>query len=117
MEQLPILLPGHWIDILLPQKTDLICFFQLVDGNGIGAEFSVIELDGALVLLSAMDGFGFFISLNLLADSGGGNRQPNQDHCGKKKKAEQQVALLSVPSERGNVGLFSMIVQSEHPYR
>ena len=49
MDQTPVVLAGHRIEITLAQKT-LACasgVHQLVDGVGIGAIFSVIEADGA----------------------------------------------------------------------
>ena len=95
MQQLPVFLARHWIDIFLPKKADLVRLLQLVDGHGIGAKFSVIQLDSPLVLLAAMDGFHFFFSLDLSGHLGSGNRQPNEEYCGKKQQSQKQVSLLA----------------------
>lgn len=54
---------------------------ELVDGGGIGSEFLVVELECALVLLTAVDRLDLFVALDGHGDFGCGDGEGDeQDH-------------------------------------
>lgn len=82
VNDLPVVLAGHGVDVALAQEAHVVGVFQLGDGAWVAAEFLVIELDGALVLLSAMEQLIFLVALNGSGDTrhGHGERDQNQRH-------------------------------------
>ena len=113
MEQFPIFLAGHRIDIILPQEADLIALFQLVHRGGIGAEFAVIQLNGAFVLLPAVYGFHFFFPLNFFTNLGRGQGHGNENHYKQKKKSQQQVSLLPIVLTGWSLAILWMVDQKK----
>jgi hypothetical protein len=100
MDQTPVVFARDRIEITLAQKTLALAsgVHQLVDGVGIGAIFSVIELDGTRVLLASLKGFHFLVAAQIRSNSGRGNRQGQQnekehdEHC----EQDETVLMLSV---------------------
>lgn len=92
MDDLPVVLAGHRIDIAFAKEADVVCVLKLVDGGWVAAEFLVIELDGARVLLSAMDQLLFAIALNACSDARSSHSEGDQDQHDHEKHGEQDVA-------------------------
>ena len=55
MDDLPVVLAGHGIDIALAQEAYVVAVLQLIDRCRVASELFVIELDGARVLLAPVD--------------------------------------------------------------
>jgi hypothetical protein len=89
MQQLPISLARNGIDVLLAQKADVIRILQLINGGGILPHFAVVELNGALVLIAAMNGLHFFLALDFLADLRRGDGQRYQDESRDEQQTNQ----------------------------
>ena len=89
MQQLPIFLACNGVCVLLAQKADVICILQLINGGGILPHFAVVELNGALVLIAAMNGLHFFLALNFLANLWRGDGQRYQDESRDEQQTNQ----------------------------
>ena len=91
---LPIILAGHWVNVFLPQEADLAGLHQRVHVGRISVELSVVELDGASVLLTALHGFALAVELDFLGDSGHGDRQRDGENHQQKNDPDEDVALF-----------------------
>ncbi len=56
--------------------------------------FAVVELNGALILIAAMNSLHFLFALDFLANLWRGNGQRYQDDSRDEQQANQQIALL-----------------------
>src|SRR5207249_2630208 len=63
--QAPLALAGHRIDVPLAEEADLIRALELLDGGRIFFPFPDVELNGAAVLLAALDQQLLFVALGL----------------------------------------------------
>jgi hypothetical protein len=97
MDQTPVVLAGHRIEITLAQETlAVVGVRQLVDGVGVAAILFVIEADGADVLFASLDGFRFLVAAQFGRDLGRRNRQGQhnkQDHDQHRKQDEAFLML------------------------
>jgi hypothetical protein len=95
VHRLPVVLASQRVGISLTQEAHLIRFHQLIDRRRIGSEFLVVELQGALVLLPAMDRLHLFVALDGYGDLRRGNRQANQQDHREKNNRQQNISLLA----------------------
>ena len=63
----------------MAEEADVVGIFELVERGGVVAELAVEELDGADVLLAAVDGFEFAVAAEGLGDAGGGDGEDEKD--------------------------------------
>jgi hypothetical protein len=94
VDDAPVVFPGHWVEISLAQETLVVALDELVDRSGEPAVFGLIDLDGADVLLPAVDGFDLLIAAQVFCHFGRryGQREKNQqDH---EENAEQEKAVF-----------------------
>ena len=94
MDEAPVVFTGHRIEVALAQKAHVVALHQLVDVVGVAAHLGVEELNGPRILLSAMDGFFFFISLDGGCDLWSRDGQGQQNQQNHDEDSEQQKALL-----------------------
>ena len=78
IDDLPVIFAGHGIGVALAQKAYVVGVLQLIDGRRVASEFLVVELDGACVLLSAVDQLIFAVTLNGGCHARGGDGEGNQ---------------------------------------
>ena len=90
----PVVLAGHRIEITLAQETLIVGLHQLVNGVGIAAVFVVIDLDRPGILLAAMYGFFFLIAADGIRHLGRRDRQRDHNQQDHEQNAEQQKALF-----------------------
>jgi hypothetical protein len=90
----PVVLARHRIEVSLAQKTLIVRLHQLVNGVWITAELGVVNLDRARVLLSAVDRFLFLIPPDRIGNLRRRDRQRNRDQQDQEKHAEQQKPLF-----------------------
>jgi hypothetical protein len=79
VNQPPFVLAGHRIFIPAPQKPYVASGFQVIQVLRIGAVFAIEELDGALVLASAVDQHLLFLALGFKGHSRNFHVQANRD--------------------------------------
>lgn len=89
VHRLPIVLAGERVGVALAQEANLIRLHQLIDGGWIGPEFAVIELDGALVLLAAVDQLDLLLASDRGGDLRRGDGQTDEQHHGQKNDGQQ----------------------------
>jgi hypothetical protein len=94
MNNAPIVLPGHGIEVALAQKALVIRLHQLIDRIGIAPVLIEIDLDGPGILQTAVHCFYFLIAADRLSHLGRGNGQRDRDQQHHKQNAEQQKALF-----------------------
>jgi hypothetical protein len=63
MNDAPVVLSSHRIEVALSEEALPIGVHQLIDAVRVAAKFLVIQLDGAPVLLAAMDRLELFVAL------------------------------------------------------
>jgi hypothetical protein len=92
----PVVFSGHGVKIALAQEALVVALDQLVDGVGVAAVFGVVDLDGADVLLSPVDGFDFLIAAQVFRHfrRRDGQREKNQQDHEKNAKKEKAAFLL-----------------------
>lgn len=94
MNNAPVVLAGHGVEIPLAQETLIVRLHQLVDAVGITVVLCVIILDRAGILLSAVYRFLFLIAADLFRYLGRRYRQRKRDQQDHEKNAEQEKSLL-----------------------
>jgi hypothetical protein len=90
----PVVLPGHGVEIALAQKALIVRLHQLVDGVGITIVLRVIHVDRTGILLSALYGLLFLIAADLFRHLGRCYSQRDHDEQDHDQDAEQEKALL-----------------------
>jgi hypothetical protein len=95
----PIILPRHRIEVSLAQKTLIVGLHQLVNGVGITAELVVVHANRAGILLSPLDRLLFLIPPDGISNLRRRNRQRNHDQQDHEEHAEQQKPLFLPRSE------------------
>lgn len=92
MDDLPVVLTCHWVDIALAQEADIVGLLKLVNRRWISPEFLVIQLDGASVLFAAMNQFVFAVALNAGSDARRSHGQRDEQQHHHEKHSQQDVA-------------------------
>jgi hypothetical protein len=90
----PIVLACHRIEVSLAQKTLIVGLHQLVNGVGIAAELVVVHLDRARILLSAVYRLLFLIPSDGISNLRRRDRQRDHDQQDHEKHAEQQKPIF-----------------------
>jgi hypothetical protein len=90
----PIVLARHRIDVSLAQKTLIVGLHQLVNRVGITAVLVVVHLDRASILLPAMYRLLFLIPSDGISNLRRRDRQRDHDQQDHEKHAEQQKPLF-----------------------
>src|SRR5438034_9903957 len=70
VDKAPLGFTGHWIHVAAAQEAHVVGALELLDGGRILFEFPEVKLDGALILLAALDQQLFFVTLGLERDAG-----------------------------------------------
>ena len=94
MNDAPVVFAGHGVEIALAQEALIVTLDELVDGVGVAAVFSVVDLDGADILLPAVYGFDFLVAAQVFRHFGrryGQHKKNQQDH---EENAEQEKAAF-----------------------
>jgi hypothetical protein len=95
MDQTPVVLAGHRIEITLAQETlAVVGVRQLVDGVGVAAILFVIEADGADVLFASLNGLHFLVAPQFGRNLGRRNRQSQQNENEHEKHREHDEPIL-----------------------
>jgi hypothetical protein len=94
VNQPPIILPRHGVQIPLAQKALVVGFHKLVDIVGIAASLVIEELNCPGILHPAMNSFFFLVPSDGVRDLGRRNRQREQNQQGHKEHTEQQEPFL-----------------------
>jgi hypothetical protein len=94
MNQPPIILPSHGIQIPLAQKTLIIRLHQLVNRTRITPGLGVKHPDRPRILLPAVHRLHFLIATNRFRHLGRRHRQSNQQQHQKKQNPQQQKSTL-----------------------
>jgi hypothetical protein len=96
VDQTPVVFSGHGIEIAFPEEALIVdALHELVHVIGVAAGFVEEELDRAGILLSAMDGFLFFVPANGFCHFRGGDGEGKADEEDEKQHAEQQESFFS----------------------
>src|SRR5690242_11806729 len=95
MDEPPFVFPGERIGIAAPQETDVVGVFQLLDRSWIGLKFPEIELDGALILLAALDEQLFAVALGLEGNAGQLHIEHECYGRGHGEKQQENVTLFA----------------------
>jgi hypothetical protein len=90
----PIILAGHRIEIPLAQKTLIVALHQLINSVGIAPELVVVHPDRARVLLPPLDRLLFLIPSDGVGNLWRRDRQRDHDQQDHEKHAEQQKTLF-----------------------
>jgi hypothetical protein len=90
----PIVLARHRIEIPLAQKTLIVALHQLINGVGIAAELVVVHADRASILLPALYRLLLLIPPDGISNLRRRNRQCDHDQQDHEKHAEQQKPLF-----------------------
>ena len=96
MDQPPLILAGDRVSVLASQEADVVGVLKIVYRVGIASELAVVELNGANVLVSAMDEFVFAVALDLSADSGNASSQRDDDQSDRKNSGDEEEAAFFV---------------------
>jgi hypothetical protein len=94
--RLPVILAGQRIFVLLAQKTHLVRLDELVDGGGVRTKLLIVQLDGALILLAAMDGLQLLVALDRTRDLWRGDGQADDQDHGEKNHRQQDEARFAI---------------------
>jgi len=95
VDGLPLVFSGRGVNVLLAQKADVVgAFDQGVNGRRIVAEFLVVKLEGADILLAAVHCFDFAVALDLLNDIGHGNAHGYDEQSQQENDRDQNVSLF-----------------------
>jgi hypothetical protein len=90
----PIVLARHRIEIPLPQKTLIVRLHQLIDGVGKTSKFVVVHPDRASILLPALYRLLLLISPDGISNLRRGHRQRDHHQQDHEEYAEQQEPLF-----------------------
>jgi hypothetical protein len=79
VDELPVGLAGHRVNVALTQETDVAGLLQLIDGAGIVTVLDVVLPDGADVLVATVNGFDLTLAAKLLGNGRGRDAEDQQD--------------------------------------
>jgi hypothetical protein len=91
VNDLPIILARHGVDVTLAQEANIVRVLELADGRRVASELFVIELDRPLVLQAAMDELILLVALNIRGDARGSDGQRDQNQHRHEDDREQDV--------------------------
>jgi hypothetical protein len=94
VDDAPVILAGHGIEVALAKKALIVRFHQLVDRIRVAAVFVVVDLNRPRILHTSMHRFDFFIPANRFRNLGCRDRERDQNKQSHEKDAEQQKTLL-----------------------
>jgi hypothetical protein len=95
MNQAPVSLTCHGVFVLLPQETDIVRFLELLHISGVVGVFAIEELNGANVLVAAVDSLHLAVSTKSASDLWGGDAQRKQDEKDQHDCAKEHKALFA----------------------
>lgn len=90
----PIVLPGHGIQVALAQKTLIVRLHQLINRIGIAAVLIEIDLDSPGILLPAVHRLYFLIAADRFCHLGRGDGQRHREQQHHKQNAEQKKSVF-----------------------
>jgi hypothetical protein len=100
VDDAPVVLPGHGIQVTLAQEALIVRLHQLVNGVGITAIFVEINLDRTGILQSAVDRFNFLIAPDRFRHLGRRDSQRYQNEQNHEQNPEQQEAIFLAKAKR-----------------
>jgi hypothetical protein len=98
VDQPPVRLPRHWIDVLLPQKPYVVRLLQHVHIARIVSELAVVKLDRANILIAAMDRLHLAVAPQLVRNLRSRHAQRQQHQKDQHDRSEQHEPLLAIVS-------------------
>jgi hypothetical protein len=90
----PIVLARHRVDVSLTQKTLIVGLHQLINGVGITAVLVVVHANRASILLPALDRLLFLIPSDGISNLRRRDRQRDHDQQDHEKHTEQQKPVF-----------------------
>jgi hypothetical protein len=99
LDRRPVILTGERIQILPPQKTNVVCILQLIDVCRIPAELLIEAPDCKRILVSPANEFFLFLPLDCGSHAWSSRGKPNDQQSQSKENREQDVAaLVTIPA-------------------
>ncbi len=91
-----VVLAGDGVGVALAEEADVVGVFELVERAGVAAELAVVELDGADVLVAAVDGFDFLFAAEVAGEARGGDGEQDEDERDQRRWLRAEGSRLRV---------------------
>ena len=95
MDDAPLVLPGHRIDVTAAEKTFIVGVLEIFDSGRKFLQRNEIKLDAALVLLAAFDQQFFLVTLAFEGDAGQLAVEHYGDCSGHQEHKQQRETTLA----------------------